>query len=82
MIEMAIVIGLCNALGSALKRVPWLPNWSIPFILAMAGGASAAWRGDCTPDTVLSGIVYGLGAVGVHQALRQVTSGVKGGDHK
>jgi hypothetical protein len=69
--ELATVTLLCNGLGAALKRVPKIPKWSIPFILAMAGASSAAWRGDCNPESVILGAACGLLAVGGHQAWKR-----------
>lgn len=67
----ALVGGMLNAVGAALKASPRLPNTSIPFILAVLGGcgysAMEGWNG---PNFVI-GVGVGLGAVGVHQIVSQ-----------
>ncbi len=67
----ALVVGILNALGAALKAIPWVANHYIPFFLAVAGAiaypAIEGWSGL----NVILGIGLALGAVGVHQVFQQ-----------
>jgi hypothetical protein len=60
-------VAVLNALGAALKRVPFAPDWCIPFVLAVAGVA-LAWATD---TDMIEGAMHGLTAVGVHQLIHQ-----------
>lgn len=66
-----MVGGLLNAVGAALKASPRIPNTSIPFMLAVLGGAGySAMEGWTGPNFVL-GVAVALGAVGAHQVVTQ-----------
>lgn len=69
--ELAPIVAVLNALGRAVKAVPWIPNYSIPFVLMAAGGtAQAGWHG-WNAENILVGIGLGAAAVGFNQSFRQ-----------
>ena len=67
-----------NGLGLAIKKIPTLPDWCIPFVLAAAGAIGhcaleSKWNGA----QAIQGIAIGLAAVGANQMLRQGVGAVK-----
>ena len=69
--EAAPIIVVLNGLGRAVKAVPWIPDYSIPFVLMVAGAlAQASWHG-WTPEQLIIGAGLGWAAVGVNQSFRQ-----------
>jgi hypothetical protein len=69
--EAAPIVMLLNALGRAVKAVPWIPDYSIPFVLMAAGAlAQAGWHG-WTPEQIIIGAGLGSAAVGMNQSFRQ-----------
>ena len=67
-----------NGLGLAIKKVPQLPDWSIPFVLAIAGGVGhCAIESSWTGANAIQGIAIGMAAVGANQMLRQGVNVVK-----
>jgi hypothetical protein len=69
--ELAPIVAVLNALGRAVKAVPWIPDYSIPFVLMAAGAlAKAGWHG-VTAENIVIGIGLGATAVGLNQSFRQ-----------
>jgi len=69
--ELAPIVAVLNALGRAVKSVPWIPDYSIPFVLMAAGAlAQGGWHG-WTAENILLGCGLGAAAVGVNQSFRQ-----------
>ena len=69
--ELAPIVAVLNALGRAVKAVPWIPDYSIPFVLMAAGAvAQAGWHG-WNAENILIGCGLGAAAVGVNQSFRQ-----------
>jgi hypothetical protein len=69
--ELAPIVAVLNALGRAVKAVPWIPDYAIPFVLMASGAlAQAGWHG-CTVENILLGCGLGATAVGVNQSFRQ-----------
>jgi hypothetical protein len=69
--ELAPIVAVLNALGRAVKAVPWIPDYSIPFVLMASGAlAQAGWHG-WNGENILVGIGLGATAVGLNQSFRQ-----------
>jgi hypothetical protein len=67
-----------NGLGLAIKKVPQLPDWSIPFVLAVAGAVGhCAIESVWTGANAVQGIAIGLASVGLNQMFRQGVGAVK-----
>lgn len=67
-----------NGLGAAIKRIPQIPDYSIPFVLSVAGGIGhCAIESSWTGASAVNGIAIGLASVGLNQMFRQGVSGVK-----
>ena len=67
-----------NGLGLAIKKVPQLPDWTIPFVLSIAGGVGhCAIESSWTGANAIQGIAIGMAAVGANQMLRQGVGVVK-----
>jgi hypothetical protein len=76
----AVTIFLCINIGAGLKRWPRIPDWTIPFILAVIAGAGYAilakywikdYRSTMLPMNIGLGVLFGFSSVGIHQAVRQ-----------
>lgn len=68
-----------NVIGFSLKKVPWLPGWSIPLLLIAAGAGMFPYIADQASvsyqvenpavfNGIIGGCIGGL-AVGLHQAV-------------
>lgn len=69
--ELAPIVAALNTLGRAVKAVPWIPDYSIPFVLMAAGAiAHAGWHG-WNAQNLLIGCGLGATAVGLNQSFRQ-----------
>ena len=76
-----VLMVVLNFIGFAVKRIPAIPNWLIPFILPVLGGLAYPYVGEFSPAIklakhpaalmVLYGVGIGCAAVGVNQALKQ-----------
>lgn len=79
-----IVIPVLNLLGMFLKRVPFVPDWSIPFILLAIGigicmGIAAFGEYDRTLlDGAIQGVLVTGAAVLAHQSGRQLKKRTEG----
>ena len=70
-----VVVGLCLCAGYIVKR--WIKDVDdklIPTLCAVLGLLLAVWInwGNITPEAILSGVVSGLAATGLHQAFHQL----------
>lgn len=82
-----LVVGL-NAVGAVLKRIPPLPNWTIPLILMALGGVAFPFIAEvgmvsynCKNPEVLNsvfGVIIGASATGLHQGVMHVIDAVRG----
>lgn len=73
-----VIVGLCLCAGYIVKHwVKDVDNKIIPTLCAILGLLLAVWIhwGAITPESVLSGVVSGLAATGLHQAFAQLLSG-------
>lgn len=73
-----VIVGLCLCAGYVVKHwVKDVDNKIIPTLCAVLGLLLALWIhwGDITPEAILSGIVSGLAATGLHQAFAQLLHG-------
>ena len=69
--EAAPIVAVLNMLGRAVKAVPWMPDYYIPFVLMAAGAAAqGGWHGFSAENIVI-GIGLGATAVGLNQSFRQ-----------
>jgi hypothetical protein len=69
--ELAPIVATLNMLGRAVKAVPWIPDYHIPFVLMAAGAlVQAGWHG-ATAENIVIGIGLGATAVGLNQSFRQ-----------
>ena len=73
-----IIVGLCLLFGFIVKKwVKDVDNKIIPTLCAFLGLLLAVWIhwGNITPEAILSGVVSGLAATGLHQAFAQLLNG-------
>ena len=80
--NLVILGALIAGVGKVLHEIPKFPNHFIPITLAVIGGASMAWMEGFTPPAVIMGIVTGLGTVGGHQLITQITDAKDAGKLK
>lgn len=68
-----VVLGICLCVGYIIKHsLEVIPNKHIPLILGVLGVIVNIWANHWvfTPEVLLSGLVSGLGAVGMHQVYK------------
>jgi hypothetical protein len=75
--HLIILTGLLNGLGAAIKAIPAIKNYLIPFLLAAAGAISHAVLAGWTGQNLIMGIVAGWVAVGLHQTGRSFVEAKK-----
>ncbi len=71
---MPVVLGICLGIGYIVKKwIKDVDNKFIPTICAIVGVVLAIWINgwQITPEILLSGIISGLAATGLHQAFVQ-----------
>lgn len=71
---MPVVLGICLCVGYIVKKwVNDIDNKFIPTICGGLGVVLAVWINgfNFTPDIVLSGLISGLGATGLHELFKQ-----------
>lgn len=78
-----VLVFVLNFIGYAVKKIPALPDWIIPFLLPAIGAVSYVFVGELSakiaaakyPTAILAlyGAGIGCAAVGLNQALRQWT---------
>lgn len=69
-----VVLGICLCVGYIVKQ--WLrdiDNRYIPAIVAVLGVFLSVWINcwSVTPETILAGLISGLGSTGMHQMFKQ-----------
>ena len=76
--EMLIVVVALWVLGKIAKSTQYIPDWTIPYILLVAGiaGASGVLEAFCT-DAIIQGILCAGVAVYGHQMIKQPTKELK-----
>ena len=73
-----VIVGLCLCAGYVVKHwVKDVDNKIIPTFCAVLGLLLAVWIhwGNITPEAILSGVMSGLAATGMHQAFTLLLSG-------
>lgn len=71
------ISGVCVVVGRAIREIPQVPNWVIPFALPAVGAlACCAMEGFNGPN-VIKGTLAGGNAVWMNQALRQGKTGTQ-----
>ena len=81
--SVAVITVICYLAGVVVKATPWNNNKLIPIVCGVLGGILGILGMRIMPDfpaadylTALAvGIVSGLAATGVDQAVRQITGG-------
>ena len=81
--SVAAITVICYLAGTVVKATPWNNNKIIPIVCGVLGGILGLLGMRVMPDfpaadflTALAvGIVSGLAATGVHQAVKQITGG-------
>lgn len=69
-----VALGICLCIGYIVKKwISDIDNKYIPTIVAVIGVVLSIWvnHWNVTPDVILSGLISGLGATGMHQAFKQ-----------
>lgn len=69
-----IVAVVLWVLGEAIKAIPRIPNWVIPFVLMAAGTGLCIGLLGLDVQAVMQGILCAGGAVLADQAVKQVRS--------
>lgn len=72
-----LLIGILNALGAAMKAVPWIANHYIPFLLGFAGGIAYPAIEGWTALNAAIGVACAWGSTGLHQWIQQGASVVR-----
>ena len=72
----AITMAICLAIGYLIKHsLNFIPNKSIPLILAIIGIGVNIWVNQTfTPEILLGGLASGLAATGAFEAVRNITN--------
>lgn len=73
-----VIMGICLILGYIVKHwISDVDNKIIPTLCAVIGVLLAFWInwGNITPEVLLTGLVSGLAATGMHQAFKQLIEG-------
>lgn len=76
-----VIAGICLIVGYILKKwIKDVDNKFIPTILGVLGVFLAIWMNHwaITPEILLQGLVSGLGATGLHQAITRIQEGNDG----
>ena len=68
-----VVLGICLCVGYIVKKwIKDVDNKLIPTIVAVLGIALTIWfKGELTPEVILSGLISGLSSTGLHQIFKQ-----------
>lgn len=76
-----VIVGICLCIGYLIKSWDKVPNMYIPTILAVIGVIVALWLNgwNGTPETILSGMISGLGSCGLYDAIKHIVEGKKNG---
>jgi hypothetical protein len=74
-IEGGSVAVICIGFGRALKGIPAIPDWTIPFALVAVGIGATCLLDGPSRASVIKGAVSGFGAVWGNQAWRQAKVG-------
>lgn len=69
--QMHVVVAVLYVLGTFLKRIPKIPDWGIPFILAVVG-AALGFLTVGEPAGLMQGILAAGAAVTCNQMVKQV----------
>jgi hypothetical protein len=68
--NMYIVVVVLYVLGMFMKRIPSIPDWTIPFVLTVVGVLLGLLILG-VPDGILQGVLCAGGAVLVNQMIKQ-----------
>jgi hypothetical protein len=69
--SLLIVVAACWALGFILKQTPFVPNWSIIYLVTAFSISFAIWDKGFRPESILQGILCGAFAIYGHQLIKQ-----------
>ena len=71
---MPVVLGICLVIGWIVKKwIADIDNKYIPTIVTILGAVFAVWFNGwiATPEIILSGLITGAAATGMHQLFTQ-----------
>ena len=69
--EALILIPALWVIGAILKHTPYVPDWTIAYILLLAGVLGAASLLGPSPSSIIQGVLVAGAAVLGHQLLKQ-----------
>lgn len=69
--DLAATTAVCNVVGLMIAPSP-IPNWAIPMILPVIGGATLCLLSGLTSRNAVNGFLMGWAAVGAHQTIAKV----------
>lgn len=75
--HLATLTLLLNGLGAAIKAVPFIKNYWIPFLLAISGAAAHGALAGWTAQNLILGAACSWMAVGLHQTTKTIVESVK-----
>ena len=75
--HLATLTLLLNGLGAAIKAVPFIKNYWIPFLLAISGAAAHGALAGWTAQNLILGAACSWMAVGLHQTTKTLVGAVK-----
>ncbi len=76
--ELASVLAVCWVAGYVLKRTPWVPDWSIVYVVTAVAILMTCLLLGPTAESVIQGILCGAVSVYGHQLVRQTSKAVNG----
>lgn len=74
-VRLAIVVFACWAVGYTLKKTPWLPDWSIIYIVTAVAIVFVILMLGLSVESVVQGILVGAVAVYGNQLVKQAKKG-------
>lgn len=70
--KLLMVVAVCWVLGFIFKQTPYVPNWTIVFLVTAFSVGFTVWMVGVTPESFLQGILCGAVAVYGNQIVKQV----------
>lgn len=72
-----VIAAACGALGEIVKKIPGVPDWSIPIINAVFGVAMMLLLVGLDPMCVIAGILSASVATYVYELFKEVVRAAK-----
>lgn len=73
--KLILVVAGCWIIGFMLKQTPYVPNWSIVYVVVIAGVLLTGFLIGWGAESLIQGILAGAFAVFGHQVVKQAKNG-------